>query len=429
MKSIRIQLPPCRWLLAFGALSLVAPPLPAQVAVPFYGPEAFAAALQAHGQAPRAAQFASSAQALVDAIETLCTAPGEAMPAAASDADAPPGEALLAARDAWLAAADAWERLEAISVGPTLERRSARAVDFRPTRPPLIKRAIGAHGKAKRPPDAKALERVGTPAKGLPALEWLLWDRSAPQSAAACRYATGLAQDVQREADELASAHAADAARWQERGAEEDGGQQFGEAAAARAAEVVNQWLAGLEVLRWRQLGKPLAVVAGKSGSPMDANRDIWPRPPSASHREAWQARWESLRKVAIGPAPTDGFGPQPAVAPTVISLEALLRGRGRNDDADAWAKTVMTADQAMQALTETRDPDMRVAGKGESAGPQQSARVTAGKVADHEPVPLPPTATIDSAVKALDAVKQFMQEKVAPALKVALGFSDADGD
>src|SRR5690606_14314678 len=121
------------------------------------------------------------------------------------------------------------------------------------------------------------------------------------------------------EAVELAVGHAADATRnWQEES----------EAAADRADQIINQWLAGLEALRWRQLGKPLSIVATQRDSRTDANGDIWPRPASASHREVWQARWESLRKLAIGPAPTDGFGPQPAVAPALISIEALLRGR-----------------------------------------------------------------------------------------------------
>ena len=407
MKTMQARPSRWGWLLVMVAIAIAVAPARAQhIAVPYYGPEAFVAALQAHAQAPQSAQFAASAQALVDAIKALCTAPGEAMPAATTQAAGPPGEALMSAREAWLAAADAWERLEAISLGATIERRSARNIDFRPTRPRLIKRAVAAHGKAKHPPHAKALERVGTPAKGLPALEWLLWDDSAPQGAAACRYATGVAQEVYREANALASAQAADAARdWQTQGEE----------AATRAAEAANQWLAGLEVLRWRQLGKPLAILNSKSGSPMDAHQDIWPRPSSASHREAWQGRWESLRKLAIGPAPTDGFGPQPAVAPAVVSLEALLRGRGRNDEADAWAKTVMAADQAMQALTEIPGGASPVVSQGPDAG---SARVA-----------LPAAALIEGAVKALDAVKQFMQSRVAPALKIALGFSDADGD
>ena len=420
---------------AVVAVGLAIPAM-AQVAVPYYGPEAFAAALQARVQAPRAQQFASTAVALEEAMAALCAAPDApgrksakgADGAAAAQPEDPqeqPGSPRLRARDAWLDAADAWERLQALSVGATIERRSARAIDFRPARPALIKRAVGSHGRGKEPPDAKALERVGTPAKGLPALEWLLWDPEAPRTAPACRYALGLAQAVQREAAELAQAHAADAERdWRE----------DSEAAAGRAAEGVNQWLAGLEALRWRDLGKPLAMVAskaGSSGSPgsagshgssgssgssgLDPHDDIWPRPPSASHREAWQARWETLRSVAIGPAPTDGFGPQPAVPPAVVSLEAMLRGRGRNNDADAWAQAVMAADQAMESLTKA-GPAPASSGQELATLPPVSAQ-------------LPPLADMQRAVAALDAVKRFMQETVAPALEVTLGFSDADGD
>jgi predicted lipoprotein len=261
------------------------------------------------------------------------------------------------------------------------------------------------------------LERVGAPAKGLPAIEWLLWDSDAPQTAAACRYTTGLAQEVHREAVALAEAHTAEAARdWREEA----------EAAAGRAAEVVNQWLAGLEALRWRDMGKPLAMLASKRGdaaSPQ-SNPDIWPRPPSSSHRQAWQARWEALRAVAIGPAPTDGFGAQPAVAPAVVSLEALLRGRGRNAEADLWAKFVMAADQAMQSLTGQADvlSGTPAAVAPPAASGQESALLP-------PPAVLPPTHELEAAVKALDVVKQYMQDTVAPALQVTLGFSDADGD
>ncbi len=442
--------------LALAVAAGIAAPASGQVAVPYYGPEAFVAALQARFQAPHAQQFDVAAGALVEAIEALCAAPKvssrEAAKAAkaaahaatdsasgeAEDPDEQPGSPRLQAREAWLAAADAWERLQALSVGATIERRSARSIDFRPARPPLIKRAVATHGRGKEPPDAKALERVGTPAKGLPAIEWLLWDSAAPRTSTACRYATGLAQEVRREASALAQAHAADAGRdWREEG----------EAAAERAAEAVNQWLAGLEALRWRQLGKPLAVLASKSSAPGAANPtmpgiaappaasplaapspssspaaaapdphdDMWPRPPSASHRDAWQARWDSLRTIAIGPAPTDGFGPQPAVPPSVVSLEAMLRGRGRNNDADAWAQAVMAADQAMQALTEA------------GAAPA----TTGQELAALPPIAtqLPPAADMQRAVVALDAVKRLMRETVAPSLQVTLGFSDADGD
>ncbi|MGE0796873.1 MAG: imelysin family protein [Lautropia sp.] len=365
--------------------------LPA-VAAPYYGPEAFTAALSARGQAPLAARFDASARQLAEQLAGSCPASGDAT------------AALRGAQPAWLAAADDWERLDAIAVGATIARRSERAIDFRPVRPRLVVRAISDRGTAAEPPDAAALAAVGTPAKGLPALEWLLWAPDAPHDAAACRYAVGVAREVAREAAALAAAHAADAARdWQ----------QDGEAAAARATEAVNQWLAGLEALRWRQLGKPLAVVESQPAAPLDTHRDIWPRPPSASHRAAWQARWQSLRALAAGAAPTDGFGPQPAVAPALISLEALLRGRGRNADADAWATAIGRADRALAALL---------------AVPAGVAKRAAGS-ADTDAAALPSRATMRAAVAALDAVRRLMQARIAPALQVTLGFSDADGD
>ena len=147
--------------LAIGAMA----PAMAQVAVPYYGPEAFAAALQARVEAPRALEFASAAVALEDATAALCSAPdapgrkpakaAEATAAGqAEDPEEQPGSPRQRAREAWLDAANAWERLQALSLGATLERRSARAIDFRPARPALIKRAVGTHGRGKEPPDA-----------------------------------------------------------------------------------------------------------------------------------------------------------------------------------------------------------------------------------------------------------------------------------
>jgi hypothetical protein len=97
------------------------------------------------------------------------------------------------------------------------------------------------------------------------------------------------------------------------------------------------------------------------------------------------------------------------------VSLEAMLRGRGRNNEADAWAQAVMAADQAMQALTEA------------GAAPATSGQ----ELAALPPIAtqLPSAADMQQAVAALDVVKRFMQETIAPSLEVTLGFSDADGD
>jgi hypothetical protein len=61
------------------------------------------------------------------------------------------------------------------------------------------------------------MERIGAPAKGLPALEWLLWTQPVAPSSPACRYAAEVAADIAREAAALAAAFDALAAQdWDE---------------------------------------------------------------------------------------------------------------------------------------------------------------------------------------------------------------------
>ncbi|MDO4682869.1 MAG: imelysin family protein [Lautropia sp.] len=380
---------------------------------PYYSDAVFVMALAGHHHRPLASAFRQQADALKEATAALCPA-GGALPvvtsavvpnaSTAQEAAQTVPPALKAARETWLSAADGWTRLEAVSVGPIITRRSAKAIDFRPTRPKLILKMLERLDKGASVPDVEGMKRVGSATKGLAAIEWLLWSPQAPASVSACRYLVAMVDEVADEAAALASAYAADAAvDWV--AASEDDGQPVAvegtESAAQRAAMVVNQWLGGLEGLRWRTLGKPLAVIEIASGEKAsDPHRDIWPRPPSASNRQAWQARWESLKQVGVGQPPTDGSGPQPDRVPAVISLEALLRGLGKETVADAWREAMRLADEAMQAVVAPQD--------------------------EHA---LPPVATMKRAVSALDRVKWLMQDKVAPALSVTLGFSDADGD
>jgi hypothetical protein len=81
------------------------------------------------------------------------------------------------------------------------------------------------------------------------------------------------------------------------------------------------------------------------------------------------------------------------------VSIEAYLRGRGNNPQADTWVAAVQRADRALQPLW-----------RGKAQG-------------------LPPNAAMKSAVAALETLKRTMQTEVAPTLEVTLGFSDADGD
>jgi uncharacterized protein len=265
-------------------------------------------------------------------------------------------------RPSWTAAMLAWERLAAPALGPVLTRRSQRQIDFAPTRPALISRAITA-----APTDLKGLERVGTPAKGLPALEYLLWQpRMEPP---ARRYAALLAEEVLAEATALRAGFAEiaerDAEDWDE------------ETALAATSELLNQWVGGIERLRWAQMEKPL-----RSG------KDALPRATSGLTAAAWAAQWQNLRGLALfegkrAPAPGEGL----------VTLESYLRGRGRNKEADALRSTALATDAKLQGLSPAKPPPVL------------------------------------AAAKSLELLKRLVQEQVAPALDLSLGFSDADGD
>ncbi|QIM53302.1 imelysin family protein [Hydrogenophaga crocea] len=327
----------------------------AQIAVPYYHSEDALAGLYAGHSAPRARAFAERAPELVAALQAHCSGPG----------------ALAPARQAWTQTMLAWERLAAVAVGPLVERRSLREIDFQPLRPELLKRML-----AREPKTPEDFERVGTPAKGLPAIEHLLWTAPAAPRTPACGYAVLAAQAVQREAEALRSAFDALAATPPE---EED--------AVAPFVEFVNQWLGGLERLRWASLEKPLREAATRGGAP------AFTREASGQTGAAWAADWAELRALARQP---DAGAPPIATAPGTqapISIESYLRGRGHLALADRWHNAVDAADRAMQGLNPARP------------------------------------ASVEATARALKGLTALMQAEVAAGMEVSLGFSSADGD
>jgi hypothetical protein len=288
--------------------------------------------------APHAAEFARESARLAPAIQALCDA-------APAQADA----ALDGARTQWRDAMLAWEGLSAVALGPVLERRSQRRIDFSPTRPRMIEKAIGA--APKTPAD---MERIGTPAKGFPALEWLLWVKPVQPGSPACTYAVHVAEEIRGEAQALAAARPA--------GTEE----------GVALAELLNQWVGGLERLRWADMEMParVAMTGGKEAQD-------YPRRASGASAMSWAARWAALRDLAVGPH----------------SLEAALRQAGHAPEAEALAGAVGRANAAMSGLS-GRD-----------------------------------TLRILEAARELAALKRLVENQVATALGVSLGFSDADGD
>lgn len=332
-------------------------------AVPFYDTVHALQGIYGHWTLPRAQDFDRNARALVPAVAALCQAP-------AADGKA----ALESARTAWQATTRAWEQLAAVSVGPVIARRSQRAIDFTPTRPALIEKAIAA-----QPQGARAFERIGTPAKGLPALEWLLWTRPAQPGSPACSYAHEVAQDVARESGVLEKAFSEAAGT--------DWGAEDKQAQSTQAiSEFVNQWVGGIERLRWAQMDKPLRAAQG-------TRKPDYPRTASGGTLAAWAATWGGLRSVTTLPAGAD----IPAAGEALVPLEMYLRGKGLNPLADRLRQATDKVDASMAQV--------------------QKSGLQNGK------------AAIQQTAKDLAALKYLAESEVAPALQVSIGFSDADGD
>lgn len=344
-------------LLAGGAAH--AQSVASNVAVPFYTAGDFMRGAYRFWYAPQATAFAEQAGALPGAVSAVCDA--------AADAATP---RLEQARERWKTTALAWDRLSGVQVGPLVQRRSTRQIDFTPTRPELIKRAI-----QTAPQDATAMESIGTPAKGLPALEWLLWTQPIAPGTPACRYAVQVAADIQREADALAKAFAELAAR------------PPGEAEQTQGpamSELVNQWAGALERLRWAEMEKPRLAGSAQGGR----NAVAYARSASGQTAARWAAQWQALRtlgasQAAEAPRPGAGLAP----------IETYLRGLGRNEPADLLAQSVGKADKALQNVS-----------------PANRAGITA-------------------AGRSLADLKKLTEAEIAPALEVSIGFSDADGD
>ena len=367
MKTITTELKPSlrKALLALAGAALLAggaahaQAVASNVAVPFYTAGDFMRGAYRFWYAPQAAAFAEQAGGLPAAISAVCDAPVDA-----------PAPKLEQARERWKTTALAWDRLSGVQVGPLVQRRSTRQIDFTPTRPELIKRAI-----QTAPQDATAMESIGTPAKGLPALEWLLWTQAIAPATPACRYAVQVAADIQREADALAKAFAELAAR------------PPGEAEQTQGpamSELINQWAGALERLRWAEMEKPRLAGSAQGGR----NAVAYARSASGQTAARWAAQWQALRtlgasQAAEAPRPGAGLAP----------IETYLRGLGRNAPADLLAQSVGKADKALQNVS-----------------PANRAGITA-------------------AGRSLADLKKLTEAEIAPALEVSIGFSDADGD
>lgn len=386
----------------FLVCAAVAASVQARVAMPYYSAEQALTGVYAHHLPPLSQAFQAEANGLVQTSEQHCAA----LAAGQSDAKG--------LHTQWLRTLAAWEALSTPAVGPVLTRRSQRQIDFWPTRPELIDKAL-----AKAPQTLADMERVGTLAKGLPAMEFVLstWQPldpararafdarglkpgekpnavpfvNRPMPAATCQYVVLLAKGVQVEARELAAELGTWAAKdWQAQSESDP------EVTRASLVEWLNQWLGGVERLRWMHIEKPIRAVQ-TLGNHAKSNLPRFARLGRDVNLAGWRAQWASL--LAQGRLTVAQRQHPHVPGQALVPIEALLLGKGHIALAQRWA-------QALDAVS-----------------------VRLADLPDSAPTRAADQRQLLAVASALKAVTVLYQNEVATALDIPLGFSDADGD
>lgn len=322
---------------------------------------------------PLSESFQAKANALAMTAQAFCANPRSAN--------------LAAIQAAWKDAQAAWQPLEMLQIGPIIDRRTQRQVNAWPVRPTLIEPLL----KSGQPVSAEQVERLGVSGKGLPAMEYLLFptgkSSSQVQSELAgqrCTVLKALASQVAAEAQGLAG-------DWRE----PNGGflRQLAEAgqhpqdgifstADQALSDVANLLIAGLDGVKVRKLGK---LLDKRSGT-VDLERI-----------ESWRSGTtiDNIRKnlqgfeVAFFGAGKDGVG-----------LDDYLAGIGRPVLPQLVREELELAKSAADAITE----------------PMPRALKSQRK-------------QVQALHKAVTQLQSRMENEIAGALKVDLGFNANDGD
>lgn len=254
----------------------------------------------------------------------------------------------------------AFEHAAVINQGPMFETKVTRWVNFQPVRAALIEKTGQREG-------AIDIDKVGAPAKGLPALEWLLFNPEAstlPEKRR-CEYAQAIVVDLQTRA--LATVTS-------------------GKREEPTAQVAYNQILGGLETFYWDSLKKPLTKVKAGDGD----SAFLWTE--AGFSTQAIKAAWLGLRPYLV--IDHDGLA-DPEAEP--LPLGQFLKGLGKLDEADTLRAHVLAMDNQVAKLI-----DKPAAEQAEQ---------------------------IEMAEDAFDDLLKWYKHDASKAMRVSVGFSSADGD
>jgi predicted lipoprotein len=317
---------------------------------------------------PAYTELVERVDGLGTALDDLCAHPSPA--------------GLDAARTAWRSAADAWQHTRPVGVGPAMDHRLMSEVGY-PIRPDDVAEVLA--GSAPITPEA--LDDTGASARGLAAVELLLFEPQAsdaelaagPANGRRCTYAaaaTTLAGTASQEVlDDWTGEGAAAGEAYTETfvAGMEDGDPQ------SSLAAVVNEVAHALQTIDDQGL-RGIAVAEGPDDVP--ANQ----RDGAAGHRVAdLRALHDTVAVVIQGPNGDDGLG-------RLVTARSDDTGQ-RLDDAQA------------------------------------AAVATVGALPDSIPDTLAAPDDLAAASDAVAELKVVVSTEVASLLGITIGFSDADGD
>ena len=220
---------------------------------------------------PRYAEFSSAMGDAVLAVEEFCSAPQEA--------------SLLEAQEAVELAYLGWKRSEVIAFGPSRDQPWALVskLDIWPARPENVQELLD----GVDPVDVEGLTFVMNGAKGLPAIQWLLWPTEVDSLTAftdaqtgprRCELLLGLTLDAQFWADLMVTAWAPTGENWLAELAAPPGPLERFPTSQDALAELVNRMVFTVENIRLLKLGKPIGfenagtIQADRVESPYSGN-------------------------------------------------------------------------------------------------------------------------------------------------------------
>lgn len=272
---------------------------------PYYEVTEVLNSVATHHHAKDSAVLIDQLDAFSVATAQYCKTDGKTLPASMQQLQARYAKAYLA-----------WLELSAVVMGPMLDNNTVRQIDFRPLRLNLLERAI-----KKQPQGVQAMALIGSPAKGFPALEYLLTQNDFHANTPQCNYAYEVVLDIARTVDGL---------KWDDAQALGTGVQLY-----------FNQLIGATHNLAWERMEKPLLKNKDEAGS----NAGHWPFSELQLTEQAWAAQWQAIEHLLMVTSQT-----VPQANGQVIPLEAYLRGLGKIELADTLVKYSSAVSVAMRS-------------------------------------------------------------------------------